>query len=61
MGATGTGSGKPVDEQTVFRITSVTTTITAVTVMQLHARGLVDLDAVTGPVADGGTTPTYSR
>jgi CubicO group peptidase (beta-lactamase class C family) len=42
------GSGEPVDEQTVFRIGSVTKTITAIAVMQLHERGLVDLDAPAG-------------
>jgi len=42
------GSGEPVDERTVFRIASVTKTITAITVMQLQERGLVDLDAPAG-------------
>lgn len=40
---------EPVDEDTVFRVGSVTKTITAVALMQLWERGLVDLDA---PVAD---------
>ena len=38
-------SGEPVTEDTVFRIGSLTTTITAVAVMQLWERDLVDLDA----------------
>ena len=38
-------SGTPVDEHTVFRIASITKTITAVAVMQLWEQGLVDLDA----------------
>ncbi|MCK6208977.1 beta-lactamase family protein [Georgenia sp. EYE_87] len=37
--------GTPVDEDTVFRVGSVTKTLTAVAVMQLWERGLVDLDA----------------
>lgn len=39
----------PVDEDTVFRIASLTKTMTAVAVMQLWEQGLVDLDA---PVDD---------
>jgi CubicO group peptidase (beta-lactamase class C family) len=39
------GSGTPVDEDTVFRIDSITKTITAIAVMQLSEQGLVDLDA----------------
>jgi len=39
------GSGEPVDDQTVFRIASVTKTITAIAIMQLQEQGLVDLDA----------------
>jgi CubicO group peptidase (beta-lactamase class C family) len=39
------GSGTPVDEDTVFRIASITKTITAIAVMQLWEQGLVDLDA----------------
>jgi len=38
------GSGEPVCERTVFRVASVTKTITAVAIMQLRERGLVDLD-----------------
>jgi CubicO group peptidase (beta-lactamase class C family) len=38
-------SGTPVDEDTVFRIDSITKTITAIAVMQLWEQGLVDLDA----------------
>jgi len=38
-------AGTPVDQDTVFRIASVTKTITAVAVMQLWEKGLVDLDA----------------
>jgi CubicO group peptidase (beta-lactamase class C family) len=38
-------SRTPVDEDTVFRIDSITKTITAIAVLQLWERGLVDLDA----------------
>jgi CubicO group peptidase (beta-lactamase class C family) len=38
-------SKAPVTEQTVFRIGSITKTFTAIAVMQLWERGLVDLDA----------------
>ncbi|MDF2703775.1 MAG: beta-lactamase [Rubrobacteraceae bacterium] len=38
-------SGTPVTENTVFRIGSITKTITAVAVMQLWEQGLVELDA----------------
>ncbi|MGX1161249.1 CubicO group peptidase (beta-lactamase class C family) [Arthrobacter sp. SLBN-100] len=38
-------TGKPVTEDTVFRVGSLTKTVTAVAVMQLWERGLVDLDA----------------
>jgi CubicO group peptidase (beta-lactamase class C family) len=38
-------SGTPVTEDTVFRVASITKTFTAVAVMQLWERGLVDLDA----------------
>jgi CubicO group peptidase (beta-lactamase class C family) len=41
-------SGTPVTEDTVFRIASVTKTITAVAVMQLWEQGQVDLDAPAG-------------
>ena len=44
-GVADTGSGTPMDQDTVFRIASVTKTITAVAVMQLQEQGLVDLDA----------------
>ena len=47
-GLADTRTGEPVDEDTVFRIGSVTKTFTAVAVMQLWEQGLVDLDA---PVA----------
>jgi CubicO group peptidase (beta-lactamase class C family) len=39
------GSRTPVGEDTVFRIGSITKTFTAIAVMQLWERGLVDLDA----------------
>ena len=38
-------SGTRIDEDTVFRICSITKTITAIAVMQLSEQGLVDLDA----------------
>ena len=38
-------SRTPVTEDTVFRIASITKTLTAIAVMQLHERGLIDLDA----------------
>jgi CubicO group peptidase (beta-lactamase class C family) len=38
-------SGTPVDQDTVFRIGSITKTLTAIAVMQLSEQGLVDLDA----------------
>ena len=38
-------SGRPVTEDTGFRIASITKTMTAVAVMQLWEQGLVDLDA----------------
>ncbi len=38
-------SGTPVDADTVFRIDSITKTMTAIAVLQLSERGLVDLDA----------------
>ena len=41
-------AGTPVDEDTVFRIDSVTKTMTAIAVMQLAEQGLVDLDAPAG-------------
>src|SRR5206468_2981641 len=36
-------AGTPIDQGTVFRIASVTKTITAIAVMQLQEQGLVDL------------------
>ncbi len=39
------GSSTPVTDETVFRIDSITKTMTAIAVMQLWERGLVDLDA----------------
>ncbi len=41
-------SRTPVGPDTVFRIASVTKTITAVAIMQLQEQGLVDLDAPAG-------------
>jgi CubicO group peptidase (beta-lactamase class C family) len=38
-------SGTPIDQDTVFRIASVTKTMTAIATMQLRERGHVDLDA----------------
>jgi CubicO group peptidase (beta-lactamase class C family) len=38
-------SGRPVTEDTVFRVASITKTFTGIAVMQLHEQGLVDLDA----------------
>ncbi|WP_245673056.1 serine hydrolase domain-containing protein [Nocardia lijiangensis] len=40
---------RPVTEDTVFRIASITKTFTAIAVMQLWERGLIDLD---GPASD---------
>jgi CubicO group peptidase (beta-lactamase class C family) len=39
------GSNTPTTEDTIFRIASITKTFTAIAVMQLWERGLVDLDA----------------
>jgi len=39
------GSNTPVTEDTMFRIASITKTFTAIAVMQLWEKGLVDLDA----------------
>ncbi|MGE5836677.1 MAG: serine hydrolase domain-containing protein, partial [Acidobacteriota bacterium] len=39
------GSRTPVTEDTVFRIASITKTFTAVAVMQLWERGVIELDA----------------
>ena len=44
-GVTDVNTQRPVTEDTVFRIGSLTKTVTAVAVMQLCERGLVDLDA----------------
>ena len=41
-------SATPVDRDTVFRIASITKTITAIAVMQLQEQGLIDLDAPAG-------------
>ena len=41
-------SHTPVTDETVFRIGSITKTMTAVAVMQLYERGLIDLDAPAG-------------
>jgi CubicO group peptidase (beta-lactamase class C family) len=38
-------SRTPIDEDTVFRVASITKTVTAVAVMQLWEQGLIDLDA----------------
>jgi CubicO group peptidase (beta-lactamase class C family) len=39
------GSNRPITEETVFRIGSITKIFTAIAVMQLYEQGLVDLDA----------------
>ncbi|MET4588502.1 serine hydrolase domain-containing protein [Arthrobacter sp. 754] len=44
-GVADVATGEPVTEETVFRIGSLTKTVTAVAVMQLWERGLIDLDA----------------
>ena len=44
-GVANAATGQPVTEHTVFRIGSLTKTVTAVAIMQLWERGLVDLDA----------------
>jgi len=44
-GAADLASGVPVDEDAVFRIASITKTFTAIAVVQLWERSLVDLDA----------------
>jgi CubicO group peptidase (beta-lactamase class C family) len=41
-------SGMPVTQDTVFRIGSITKTVTAIAVMQLWEQGLLDLDAPAG-------------
>jgi CubicO group peptidase (beta-lactamase class C family) len=44
-GVADVATNRPVTENTVFRIASITKTCTAIAVMQLWERGLVDLDA----------------
>jgi CubicO group peptidase (beta-lactamase class C family) len=44
-GVANIASNTPITEDTVFRIASITKTFTAIAVMQLWERGLVDLDA----------------
>ena len=39
------GSNRPITEDTVFRIGSITKTFTAIAIMQLWEQGLIDLDA----------------
>jgi len=46
-------SREPVTEDTVFRIASISKTVTAVAVMQLWEQGLVDLDRPAGDVLRG--------
>jgi CubicO group peptidase (beta-lactamase class C family) len=44
-GVADVATGRPVTEDTVFRVASISKTFTAIAVMQLWERGLVDLDA----------------
>lgn len=44
-GVANIGSKTPVTQDTIFRVASITKTFTAIAVMQLWERGLVDLDA----------------
>lgn len=44
-GVASVATGEPVTQDTVFRVGSLTKTVTAVAIMQLWERGLVDLDA----------------
>jgi CubicO group peptidase (beta-lactamase class C family) len=44
-GAADIASNTPITEDTIFRIGSITKPFTAIAVMQLHQRGLIDLDA----------------
>jgi CubicO group peptidase (beta-lactamase class C family) len=44
-GVADVASGRPVSDRTLFRVGSLTKTITAVAVMQLSEQGLLDLDA----------------
>jgi len=61
-GVADVGSGTPVDEDTVFRIASITKTVTAIAVMQLWEQGLVDLDARADDYLRGfRLVPTKSR
>ncbi len=48
QGVANTESGAPITEHTVFRIASITKLFTAIAIMQLWERGLVDLDAPAG-------------
>ncbi|MET7772750.1 serine hydrolase domain-containing protein [Nocardia sp. NPDC005366] len=44
-GLSNVATGRPVSEDTVFRVASITKTFTAIAIMQLCERGAVDLDA----------------
>ena len=44
-GVANVATGRPITEDTVFRIASISKTFTAIAVMQLYEQGLVDLDA----------------
>ncbi len=61
-------SALPITEDTVFRIGSITKTLTAIAVLQLWERGLVDLDAPASAylrgyelVSDGFSVPTLRQ
>ena len=60
-GVADVGSKTPVTKDTVFRIGSITKTFTAIAVMQLHERGLVDLDARERPPALHPADPGQSE